>query len=110
MFCGVLCFFWMFCGSPGCAAVLLEVLHLLWFLASGDAHRQINELKFKLVKSEQEVTMLEQSVCSVVLFAPIGVWCMLPFTVHVLVSIPTGDSSGVSGDTLQDGGRKCRED
>ncbi|XP_016407701.1 leucine-rich repeat flightless-interacting protein 2-like [Sinocyclocheilus rhinocerous] len=31
-------------------------------LALGDANRQINDLKFKLVKSEQEVTALEQNV------------------------------------------------
>jgi len=31
-------------------------------LSSGDANRQISELKFKLVKSEQEVTALEQNV------------------------------------------------
>lgn len=30
-------------------------------LFSGDAGRQINDLKFKLVKSEQEITALEQN-------------------------------------------------
>ncbi len=34
------------------------------FLISGDANRQINDLKFKLVKSEQEVTAFEQNVSS----------------------------------------------
>lgn len=29
---------------------------------AGDANRQINDLKFKLVKAEQEVTALEQNV------------------------------------------------
>ncbi|KAG7254065.1 hypothetical protein CRUP_030878, partial [Coryphaenoides rupestris] len=32
------------------------------FAFEGDANRQINDLKFKLVKAEQEVTALEQNV------------------------------------------------
>lgn len=28
----------------------------------GDANRQVNDLKFKLVKAEQEITALEQNV------------------------------------------------
>lgn len=31
-------------------------------ILSGEANRQISELKFKLVKAEQEVTALEQNV------------------------------------------------
>lgn len=40
---------------------------------SGDANRQISELKFKLVKSEQEVTALEQNV-SIFIFCDL-IWC-----------------------------------
>ena len=38
-----------------------EMLHFA-LLTQGDANRQISDLKFKLVKSEQEVTALEQNV------------------------------------------------
>lgn len=31
-------------------------------ILSGDANRQISDLKFKLAKSEQEITALEQNV------------------------------------------------
>lgn len=34
------------------------------FVNAGDANRQISDLKFKLVKSEQEVAALEQNVGS----------------------------------------------
>lgn len=34
------------------------------FINAGDANRQISDLKFKLVKSEQEVAALEQNVGS----------------------------------------------
>ena len=39
---------------------------LNWFVRpfAGDASRQVNDLKFKLVKAEQEVTALEQNVRS----------------------------------------------
>jgi len=33
-----------------------------FFFSTGDANRQISDLKFKLVKSVQEVTALEQNV------------------------------------------------
>ena len=36
--------------------------HLLDVCLSGDANRQISDLKFKLVKTEQEVTAMEQNV------------------------------------------------
>lgn len=31
---------------------------------AGDSNRQVSDLKFKLVKGEQEITALEQNVCS----------------------------------------------
>lgn len=34
----------------------------LLFQPLGDANRQISDLKFKLAKSEQEITALEQNV------------------------------------------------
>lgn len=40
--------------------------HLLLF--SGDASRQVNDLKFKLVKSEQEITALEQNASSFIFY------------------------------------------
>lgn len=38
----------------------------MYIVPSGDASRQINDLKFKLVKSEQEITALEQNASSLI--------------------------------------------
>lgn len=48
-----------------------NLTHVLLFLCPhlGDANRQISDLKFKLAKSEQEITALEQNVC-VTLLSP----------------------------------------
>lgn len=47
-----------------CHVAVLNKILLSCFINAGDANRQISDLKFKLVKSEQEVAALEQNVGS----------------------------------------------
>lgn len=73
----------------------------------------MSELKFKLVKSEQEVTTLEQSVSFDQLYALRGDMFVVCPSVQKMTSYfvcNSGDPTGRSGDTIQVGGRKLRED
>jgi hypothetical protein len=63
--------------------------------STGDANRQISDLKFKLVKSEQEVTALEQNVSSV-LVPKQRKTCMTISMKHLTNHVPHGKREIIS--------------